>query len=371
MLFRCDAESVHHAAIALGRRLGWAEGALRAWYDVADPRLRTSVCGIDFPNPIGLAAGFDKSGEAVRALAGLGLGFVEIGSVSAEPSTGNPKPRLFRLPADRAIVVHYGLPNDGAAAVTRRLAHVKLSVPLGINLVKTNLGHDAPPDTPDDIIEDYVRSARQLAPRADYLALNLSCPNTETGRNFFEEKAHIARCLAALSGLGIACPVFLKVSPLGGVHAIETVLEAAEPFALVSGFIFNLPSVKPSGLVTPRRVWEAMPGAVSGRPVEATMNAAIAELYRRMDRKRYRIIGVGGVFTAEQAYEKIRLGASLVQILTALVYEGPGVVKRINRGLAHLLARDGFATVADAVGTGNTEPSVRRISARASAALPG
>jgi len=364
VLFRCDAESVHHAAISLGRHLGWAGSALRARYEVRDRRLATSVCGIDFPNPVGLAAGFDKSGDAVAALAGIGFGFIEIGSVSAEPSAGNPRPRLFRLPADRAIVVHYGLPNDGAEAIAQRLAHVRLPVPLGINLVKTNLGPDAPPDTADAIIDDYVRSARQLAPRADYLALNLSCPNTETGRNFFEEKAHITRCLDALSGLEITCPVFLKVSPLGGVHAMETVLEAAEPFGLVSGFIFNLPPVKPAGLVTPRHVWEAMPGAVSGRPVEAMMNAAIAELYRRMDRKRYRIIGVGGVFTAEQAYEKIRLGASLVQILTALVYEGPGVVRRINRGLAELLARDGFKTVAEAVGTGNAEPGAARTSTR-------
>lgn len=371
VLFRCDAERVHHAAIALGRRLGWAGSALRTRYGVVDPRLRTTVCGIDFPNPIGLAAGFDKSGEAVPALAGLGFGFIEIGSVSAEPSAGNPRPRLFRLPADRAIVVHYGLPNDGAALVARRLTNLKLPVPLGVNLVKTNLGHGAAPDTADAIIDDYVRSARQLAPRADYIALNLSCPNTETGRNFFEEKAHIAQCLEALSEVGIARPVFLKVSPLGGARAIETVLEAAEPFPLVSGFIFNLPPVKPAGLVTPRSVWESMPGAVSGRPVEAMMNAAIAELYGRMDRRRYRIIGVGGVFAAEQAYEKIRLGASLVQVLTALVYEGPGVVRRINQGLVHLLARDGFDSVADAVGTGNTETAMKRNAARTPVTVAG
>jgi dihydroorotate dehydrogenase (fumarate)/dihydroorotate dehydrogenase len=315
---------------------------------------------MDFANPVGLAAGFDKSGTAIRALAGLGFGFVEIGSISAEPSAGNPKPRLFRLPADRATVVHYGLPNDGAVAVAARLAGVRLPVPLGINLVKSNLGIDAPPDSDEAIIDDYVRSARLLAPRADYLTLNLSCPNTETGRNFFEEKARIARCLAALSDVGIACPVFLKVSPLGGVGAIETVLEAAEPYRLVSGFIFNLPSVKPEGMATPRAVWQAMPGAISGKPAAALADAMIAELYRRMDRGRYAIIGAGGVFTAEDAYAKIRLGASLVQVLTALVYEGPAVVRRINRGLARLLARDGFATVGEAVGSGNSQGAARQ-----------
>lgn len=367
LLFRLDAERAHQGAIALGARLGWTAGAMRALTAVDDPRLRTTVAGLDFANPIGLAAGFDKSGTAVAALAGLGFGFLEIGSVSAEPSSGNPKPRLFRLPDDRAIVVHYGLPNDGAATVAARLVGRHLPVPLGINLVKTNRGIDAPPEGAAAIIDDYRRSARRLAPHADYLTLNLSCPNTETGRNFFEEKAHIARCLAALADLGIACPVFLKISPLGGVAAIETALEAAEPFEFVSGFIFNLPSVKPEGLATPRAIWQTMPGAVSGRPAAALADTMIAELYRRMDRRRYAIIGAGGVFAAADAYAKIRLGASLVQLLTALAYEGPGVVRRINLGLASLLARDGFRTVADAVGSGNDARSIREAARAATA----
>lgn len=312
------------------------------------------VGGVPFANPIGLAAGFDKSGRAVRALAAMGFGHLEIGSISADRSAGNPRPRLWRLAADEGILVHYGLPNDGAAAVASRLNGYQLPVPLGVNIVKTNRGLHAPPEPDDAIIADYVRSATLLRDRADYLHLNLSCPNTENGRDFFADRANLTRLLNALSALEIRCPVFLKVSPLGGVRAIETLLETVEPVPFITGFAFNLAPGKPEGLRTPASRIGSLPGAVSGRPIEAQMNAAIGELYRRMDRRRYRIIGVGGVFTAEDAYCKIRLGASLVQLLTGLIYEGPLIVRHINAGLCDLLRRDGFRCVGDAVGTAHS-----------------
>ncbi|MDJ0950154.1 MAG: quinone-dependent dihydroorotate dehydrogenase [Alphaproteobacteria bacterium] len=350
LLFRLDAETVHRASIGLGHALGWSRGLLAPLCAARDPRLATTLAGLPLASPVGLAAGYDKSGEAVRFLSALGFGFLEIGSVSAEPSSGNPRPRLWRLPEDEAIAVHYGLPNDGAAAIAARLADVRLAVPLGINLVKTNRGLDAPPDPDDEIIADYVRSTRLLKDAAGYLTYNLSCPNTETGRDFFADKAHVARLLAALAPLEIGRPVFLKISPLGGVAHIEDVLEAAEPFDFVSGFIFNLPSSKPETLKTPKHVWHNLPGAVSGRPVSALIDARITEMYRRMDRARYQIIGAGGIYSAEDAYAKIRRGASAVQIYTALVYRGPGVVRSINRGLGQLLARDGLAHIGEAVG---------------------
>jgi dihydroorotate dehydrogenase (fumarate)/dihydroorotate dehydrogenase len=354
LLFRIDAERMHHISIQLGSTMSWARPAISAVYGYRNPRLETEVCGLRFPNPLGLAAGYDKSGEAIHALSGMGFGHVEIGSVSADPSDGNPKPRLFRLPQDRAMVVHYGLQNDGADVIAERLAGHNLPVPLGINIVKTNRGICACTDSEDEIIADYMRSIRRLKDHAGYLTLNLSCPNTEMGRDFFSEKDHIARFLTALEDIDFPCPLFLKVSPKYGIPGMERLLEAAEGHDFVSGFVFNLPAGKPDGLKTPESVWKDMPGAVSGQPVEAQINFSIAEMYRRMDEKRYRLIGIGGVFTAEQAYEKIRLGASLVQLLTALVYEGPGVVKRINRGLAKLLERDGFANVNEAVGTGQS-----------------
>lgn len=357
LLFCVDAERMHDRAIRSGAfwgGVGAARAAISGIYGFEDARLETEVCGIRFRNPIGLAAGYDKNGRAVEMMAAMGFGHVEIGSVSADVSYGNPKPRLFRLPADRAVVVHYGLPNEGADAVAARLRERQLPAPLGINIVKTNRGIDAPPDSDDAIIADYVYSVRTLKDVGDYLSLNLSCPNTEMGRDFFSEKASVVRLMTELSDLDVRCPVFLKVSPLGGVAAIERLLEAVEGVGLVSGFVFNLAPGKPDALVTPREIVEPMPGAVAGKPVEDHMNTCIRELYRRMDRKRYRIIGIGGVFSAEDAYRKIFLGASLVQLLTALVYEGPGVVKRIKQGLCRLLERDGFANVSEAVGADNT-----------------
>lgn len=354
LCFQFDPEFMHSAALTFGRTLGsagWLQAWLRRQFAFSDARLETEVCGIRFNNPLGLAAGWDKSGQAVEFAAALGFGHIEIGSVSADPSDGNPRPRLWRLPEDRALVVHYGLPNDGADAVARRLEKLRRSVPLGINLVKTNQGIHAPPDCDDAVLDDYVRSIRRLQERADYLTLNLSCPNTELGREFFADKAHLEQFMQVIAEQGIRCPLFLKLSPSGGVKFMETVLEVAEPHRCVSGFIFNLPPGIRGELKTAPERLARMRGAVSGEPVESLLNDCLRELYARMDRRRYRLMAAGGVFSAADAYRKIRLGASLVQLITALIYEGPAVIGRINEGLCELLERDGFKSIADAVGT--------------------
>ncbi len=219
--------------------------------------------------------------------------------------------------------MHYGLPNDGTDIIARRLSKARLPVPLGVNLVVTNRGPGAPPPTADQIIGEYVAATRIMAPHADYLMLNLSCPNTVDGRDFFADSGHLNACLGALDEINPKLPVFLKVSPLGGIEAIERMLVAADSRRFVSGFMFNLPPVKPLGMNTPETIWRALPGAVSGPPASALADVCIRETFRRMDRKRYVLIGAGGVSSAEDAYAKIRLGASLVQLLTALIYEGP------------------------------------------------
>lgn len=330
--------------------MGWVGDAIRSLAAVEDPCLAIDVSGIRFPNPVGLAAGFDKNGVAVQFMAGLGFGSIEIGSVSLDPSVGNPRPRLFRLPADRAIVVAYGVPNDGADTVARRLASVRLPVPLGINVVKTNRGLSGPRETADDIIAEYAAAARRLSPFASYLMLNLSCPNTDDGRDFFADRRHLEACLAALAEADLEVPVFLKVSPAGGIAAIEGVLAASDPHTFVSGFMFNLPPGKPDTLVTPRAVWEKMPGAVSGRPSADLARLCIRECYRRMDRGRFAIVGAGGIATGEDAYALIQAGASLVQLLTSLIYEGPTIVRRVTRDLLRAMDRDGVRDIAAAVG---------------------
>ena len=350
LLFRLDPEVAHRLALAAAAKSAWAGARLRNSTSIVDERLESTVAGLSFPSPIGLAAGFDKNGVAVDLLAGLGFGSIEIGSVSAEFSTGNPRPRLFRLPEDRAIAVAYGVPNDGAAAVALRLQRTHLAVPLGVNIVKTNLGSGAPPESADEIIADYVASARLLAPIADYLMLNLSCPNTADGRDFFVDRSHLEACLAALGEIGLTLPVFLKVSPLGGIEAVERVLAAADGASFVSGFMFNLPPGKPAGLKTPQDVWRSMPGAVSGPPSRALAEFCIRETWRRMDRDRYAIIGAGGVSSGEDAYRMIKSGASLTQMLTAVIYEGPAIVRRATRELLRLMERDGVRRIPEAVG---------------------
>jgi dihydroorotate dehydrogenase len=354
VLFCFDAEYMHNSAIRFHALIG-AMPPIRALISslccFSDPMLETYVCGIKFPNPVGLAAGYDKDGLGVQGLYALGFGHIEIGSVSYDFSLGNPKPRLFRLPLDRAVVVNYGLQSQGAEAVAARLRKTERLQPLGINIVKTNRGQNAPPEGAEEIIDDYVHSASILKDLGDYLCLNLSCPNTRDGGDFFGNGRHVVQLLTALSDLDIRCPLFLKVSPLGGVRAIEELLEAVDGFELVSGFDFNLSPGKPDNLITARHVVDAMPGTVSGKPVEAFLNNCIYEMYTRMDRSRYQIIGSGGVFSAEDAYRKIQLGASLVQLLTGLIYEGPLAVKKINQGLCRLLERDGFKHISEAVGS--------------------
>jgi len=350
LLFRFDAERMHDRAVWLSERIGrcrFTKRLLARRYRLEAPRLATKVAGIEFGNPIGLAAGMDKNGRMLGAMSALGFGFLEVGSVSAEPSEGNPRPRLFRLPLDEAIAVNYGVPNEGAEAVSERVRTFPADVPLGVNIVETNTGS---PATPEHVIDEFVRAAKVFTASADYLSLNLNCPNTGAGQSLFDSPEVLRNLLGEYRRVEGLPPVLLKVPPATEPATINGILETVDPFPFVRGFAFNLPPGKPYDLRTPKKELDRMPGAVSGRPTRRLMNAAIRAWYERMDTARYRIIGIGGIFSPEDAYEKIRLGASLVQLLTALVYHGPGVVRRINEGLCTLLARDGFQNVSEAVG---------------------
>jgi dihydroorotate dehydrogenase len=343
LLFRADPEQAHDTAVRAAELVSRSRPACRA---VAarrpdpDRRLAVEVAGLRFRTPLGLAAGFDKSARAVPLLSALGFGHVEVGSISADPSGGNPRPRLFRLPDEEAIVVHYGVPNDGADRVAARLAAPRPAVPLGINVVSTNRGVASAAETDEAVIADYAASVRRLQPFADYVCLNLSCPNTRDGRGFFADRSRLRRLLARLGEDGVERPVFVKVAPFAGPGDLDSFLDAVTAAPFVAGFSVNLPPGNRPG----------MPGAVSGPPSAAAAERTVAELYRAMDRSRYAVIGSGGIRSAADAYRMIRLGASLVQVYTALVYEGPGVIRRITQGLSGLLARDGFATMAEAVG---------------------
>jgi len=353
--FLADAETMHNASIRIAEmasRSALARRAVAAMYVRDYERLRCSVAGLAFRNPLGLAAGYDKNGRAAAFWESLGFGHVEIGSVSAEASVGNPRPRLWRIPENDGLIVNYGLPNEGADRVAARLSASAGSVPVGVNLVHTNRGPGACPVTRDAIIDDYIRSIRRLDADAAYLMLNLSCPNTPEGRDFVSGAGQVRLLLEAVTEATPTKPVFLKVAPFPSLKALEAFLEQVDAFPVVRGFGINLAPGKPLPLRLPNSRLQSMPGAVSGVACRDIMDRAITELYERMDRRRYALIATGGVFSAADAYRKIRLGASLVQLLTALVYEGPAVIRRIAAGLNELLARDGFSTVADATGCG-------------------
>jgi dihydroorotate dehydrogenase len=348
LLFRADPERAHDLAVraselASGSRLVCRALAPRRG---GDPRLAVEVAGLRFATPLGLAAGFDKSARAVPLLSSLGFGHVEVGSISADPSGGNPRPRLFRLVGERAIVVHYGVPNEGAARVAARLRGRPAAVPLGINVVSTNRGAASAVEPDDAVIGDYVESVRTLQELGDYVCLNLSCPNTRDGVGFFADRSRLRALLERLGEAGVRRPLFVKVAPFAGVRDLESFLEAVGGAPFVAGFSVNLPPGKPAGLNGAATV----PGAVSGPPCAPEALRTVGELYRAMDRSRFVVIGSGGVSSGADAYAMIRRGASLVQLYTALVYEGPTVVRRVTRELADLVGRDGLASVADAVG---------------------
>ena len=354
VLFRLEAERAHTLALrgaSIAGRFAPARRAARGAFGFEDPRLRVECGGLSLENPLGLAAGFDKNGHAAALMGALGFGHVEIGSVSAWPSNGNPRPRLFRIPRDEAIVVNYGVPNDGAERVAQRLTGRRLRARLGVNLVKTN--DRARPAVEPDVYEDNARSFALLQDAADYVAFSLSCPNSPGDRDFFDDLARVDRLLARIGELSPSVPVFLKLKPSRDPGVLRETVAIADGHEFVAGFSINLPSGKPAELrlSESRERLERMPGSVGGRPVQSLIDDIVATLYGIVGPdSRYGLMAAGGVFDAEAAYRKIRLGASVVQVYTGLVYRGPGLVREILAGLVALLERDGFAAAGDAVG---------------------
>ncbi|MEO8145156.1 MAG: dihydroorotate dehydrogenase (quinone) [Betaproteobacteria bacterium] len=351
LLFGFDPERIHVATLRACALLGPAP--FRAAYEFDHPSLHIRVGGIDFPNPVGLPAGFDKNATAARALAGLGFGSIDVGSVSERPSAGNAiRPRLFRIPEDEGIIVYYGVPNDGAEVIAARVKELKLPVPLGVSLVETNSGTPAPVD---EVIAELSAAARRFTGMASYLALNLNCPNSAGGISHFDSPVHLRALLAVLSDVEALPPVFIRITPPRDHAGIDAVLAAIDPFAFVRGLSFFDAKLNfRSRLRTPPAELARMPGSVSVPATLSNTQATIREWYRRIDRKRLALVAVGGICSAEDAYRTIRLGASLVQVYSALVYQGPGVVRRIKQGLAALLERDGFRHVSEAIGIDNT-----------------
>ena len=325
-------------------------GALRAGLvpggeEVDDPFLITCVWGLKFPNPIGLSAGFDKDAEAYAALLRLGFGFVEVGSITPQPQAGNPKPRVFRLPEDQAVINRLGFNSAGLAAAVTNLRRRRTDSAgiVGINLGKNRDSADA--------AADYAAGTAALAPLADYLVINVSSPNTP-GLRALQEAAALRELLARVQTARQAAvpdrppPLLLKIAPDLTPADARDVAQVALASGIDGLIVGNTTTSRPPGLCG-RHARES--GGLSGRPLFALSTELLREIYR-LTEGRLPLIGVGGIASGVDAYAKIRAGASLVQLYTALIYHGPGLVGRIKRDLAACLRADGFATVAAAVG---------------------
>jgi len=350
-LFRLPAETAHELALeSLARMPSVVRSLMRRSHDVVDPRLVTRLWGIDFANPVGLAAGFDKSGRSFNALGSLGFGFIEIGTITAHAQAGNPRPRIFRLPEDLALLNRMGFNNPGARAVADRLGRTPVETVLGINIGKSKV-------TPlEDAIEDYLQSTDLLAPFAAYLVINVSSPNTPGLRELQDAerlrallRAVIARC-STMNDREAPLPVLVKLAPDLSDEQMDQAVDIAIEEG-VAGLVAVNTTTSRDGLATaPERIAALGNGGLSGKPLRSRANRAVARIYRRAG-GRVPIIGVGGILTADDAWDRICAGANLIQLYTGFVYGGPGLVRHINQRLLARLEEHGFSSITEAVGT--------------------
>ncbi len=339
LLFMLPPEMAHRLAIATVKR-GWVPP-----YHVSPANLRTSVAGLHFENPLGLAPGFDKNAECFDGALRAGFGFVEIGTVTPRAQPGNPSPRLFRLTQHEAVINRLGFNNLGVEAAAERLMKRGKRGIIGGNIGKNKDSESA--------VADYLRAMHLLYPHVDYITANISSPNTP-GLRALQAADELKLLIEALqneraeweSNAAPRKPIFVKIAP-DGEDALFLAIAAVALETGIDGLIVSNTTIGREGVESHTLGNEA--GGLSGKPLFALSTARLKRMYQLTEGK-IPLIGVGGVASAEDAYAKIRAGASLVQLYTALVYQGFGLVSRINQGLSALLARDGFSVVADAVG---------------------
>lgn len=349
LMFRLDPERIHGIAAAAIRFAGTTVGARQMTAQLLtthDPVLRQTVFGIDFPAPLGLAAGFDKSASAVNAWGQLGFGYAEIGTITGRPQPGNPTPRLFRLPADRALINRMGFNNPGARVAAEHLAGARpgpVTVPIGANIGKTKV-------VPvEEAAEDYRFSARVLGPLADFVVVNVSSPNTP-GLRDLQAVDSLRPILAAVQG-ETDKPVLVKIAPDLADDDIDAVADLAVELGL-AGIVATNTTIARTGLRTPAGEVEAMgAGGLSGAPLAERSLQVLRRLYARVG-GRIALVSVGGIETADQAWERILAGASLLQGYTGFIYGGPLWTKQIHDGLAARVRAAGYSSIAEAVGSG-------------------
>jgi dihydroorotate dehydrogenase len=354
LLFRLPPEKAHELALA---SLSFAPGLTRR---LAGERFKRSPFGrlrrfgLTFANPVGLAAGFDKDGIALESLASLGFAFIEAGTVTYHPQTGNLQPRLFRLPLDQALINRAGFNNEGAAAFAQRVAAAKekLDCLLGVSIGKSKVA------ALEDAVADYLKTFEIVYPVADYIAVNVSSPNTPRLREL-QQATHLDELLRALHKRNAelaeqhdrtqAMPLLVKLSPDLTDQELRDIVDVAERNH-IAGLIATNTTVGRTGLQTPwKRVESLGEGGLSGAPLKRQSLKVVATLFN-LTGGSMPLIGVGGIFNADDAWNMFSAGASLIQIYTGFIYEGPSIVRNINDGLRRIIAREGFVSLDEAVG---------------------
>ncbi|WP_305095034.1 quinone-dependent dihydroorotate dehydrogenase [Prescottella sp. R16] len=346
LMFRVPPERIHHLAFAAMRlvtRFAPIRALVAKVLVVDDPVLRTRAFGVEFPAPVGLAAGFDKDATGVDTWGPLGFGFAEVGTVTAQAQPGNPAPRLFRLPDDRALVNRMGFNNHGAGNAANYLRHRRGDVPIGANIGKTKIV------PAEEAAGDYTASAQLLGPLADFLVVNVSSPNTPGLRDLQAVESLRPLLAAVLDTVHI--PVLVKIAPDLSDEDVDAVADLAVELGL-AGIVATNTTISRAGLNTSQaRIDEIGAGGLSGAPVAARSLEVLRRLHARVGDKLV-LISVGGIETVDQAWERILAGATLVQGYTGFIYGGPFYAKKLHKGLARKVREAGFSSIEQAVGAG-------------------
>lgn len=350
--FLFDPELVHDLITFIGKTIAVIPGGqklTRKFLRYDDPILEQTIHGIQFTNPVGLSAGFDKDCNLPSILPDVGFGFMQVGSVTLKPYSGNPKPRLFRLKKSLGIVVYYGLKNIGVDRIIERFKNMKIDnqFPISMSVAKTNSK-----DTCDTQlgIDDYTECLEKLVANnvGDFYTINISCPNTFGGEPF-TTPVRLTKLLKSIAGVKTDKPIFVKMPINMPWLDFKKLIEVCIKYRMTGVIIGNLNKDHKSSTIKDA-IPEHIKGGISGKPTEALSNDLIAKTYLEYG-SRLTIIGVGGIFSAEDAYEKIKRGASLVQLITGMIFMGPQLIGDINRGLSKLLVADGYTNISQAVGS--------------------
>ena len=366
MIFLMDPEQAHYSMKRIGVFLGSnfiTKAFTSLLFDYGHKSLNVEVDGIQYRNPIGLSAGFDKDGELTKIYPNLGFGLAELGSITGEICPGNPGKRLFRMVKSKSIVVWYGLNNMGAEKVSARLEGQKFGrLRVGINAALSNMSSEFDLDSS---IADYLKTMTLFKDIGDYYTVNISCPNTQEGEPFVDRASLDALLTAINTHIRPITnkPIYVKLAADMSVEEIDTIVDACVEHKMEGVVCTNLAKPKyntehrPEEYPTTKGLLPAGKGAMSGLPLQRISTNVVRHVYRRT-RGQLTIIGVGGIFNARDAYEKITSGASLCHMITTMIFDGPQNINEINRGLVKLLKADGFSTIAEAVGSRNPLPKI-------------